>query len=100
MDDKKPKIDAGTIARSIILLLTLINAVLAFLGKDKIPFTEDGVYEWVTIISTIAATIWNWWENNAFTHNARKAEQYRKDLKSQGKNSDKQSETGEGEEHE
>lgn len=85
-DNKKPKIDSGTIARSIILLLTLINAVLGFLGKDKLPFTEDSVYEWVTIVTTIGATIWAWWQNNAFTHDARKAESFRKKLKSERKN--------------
>ncbi len=80
MNDKKLKLDAGTITRSIVLLLTMVNAVLAMLGKDKIPFTENGVYETVTVLTTLGATIWAWWENNAFTHNARKAEQYRKDL--------------------
>lgn len=87
-EQKKPKLDAGTISRTIILLLTLINALLAFLGKDSIPFTDDAVYEWVTIITTIGATVWNWWENNAFTHNARKAEQYRKNLKNNSKEAD------------
>lgn len=85
MNDKQLKLDAGTITRSIVLLLTMVNAVLAMLGKDKIPFTENGVYETVTVITTLGATIWAWWENNAFTHNARKAEQYRKDLNKEDK---------------
>lgn len=59
---------------------TVKGALVAMLGKDKIPFTENGVYETVTVLTTLGATIWAWWENNAFTHNARKAEQYRKDL--------------------
>lgn len=84
MDDKL-KLDAGTITRTIVLLLTMVNAVLALLGKDKIPFTENGIYEAVTVITTLGATIWAWWKNNAFTHNARKAEKYRKDLSKEEK---------------
>lgn len=84
MDDKI-KLDAGTITRSIVLLLTMINAVLAMLGKDKIPFTENGIYEAVTVITTLGATIWAWWENNAFTLNARKAEKYRRRLEQEDK---------------
>jgi len=73
-------LDAGTITRTVVLVLTLVNAVLSITGKDKIAFTDDQVYQVVSAILTVIVPIWTWWENNAFTRNARKAEKYRKDL--------------------
>lgn len=75
-----PKVDGGTIARTIILILTLVNTLLAVLGEEKIPVTENEVYEVVSAILAVAVPLWTWWKNNAFTRNARKAERYRKAL--------------------
>ena len=36
-------IKADTIARTIVLALALANQVLAFAGKDALPFTEDTI---------------------------------------------------------
>lgn len=92
MDDKEPqkhpRIDPSTISRTVVFFLTLVNGVLAFLGKDKLPFAEDEVYQWVTIITTVASSIWAWWQNNPYTLNARKAEEYRKELKQESKQTD------------
>ena len=50
MDEKKAqgfdpeKIDAKTVTRTVVLALTIVNTILAISGKDKIPFTENGVY--------------------------------------------------------
>lgn len=94
MDEKKAqgfdpeKIDAKTVTRTVVLALTIVNTILAISGKDKIPFTENGIYEAVTAILTVIVPLWNWWENNAFTKSARKAEAYRKDLKREEKAND------------
>jgi len=85
MNENTPKLDAMTITRTIVLILTLVNAVLAVMGKDKISFAENDIYEVVTAILTAIVPIWTWWQNNAFTKNARKAEKYRKDLKEKDK---------------
>lgn len=85
MNENTPKLDAMTITRTIVLILTLVNAVLAVMGKDKISFAENDIYEVVTAILTVIVPIWTWWQNNAFTKNARKAEKYRKDLKEKDK---------------
>lgn len=61
------KINAGTIARTIVLALALVNQCLALAGISPIPIEDEQV---VTIISTcwtVAASLWSWWKNNSFT---------------------------------
>ena len=43
------KVKTETIIRTIVLILALANQVLAIYGKDKIPVTEDEVYQLVTL---------------------------------------------------
>jgi len=73
-----------TIARTIVLFIALVNQVLAISGKEILPFTEDQVYQVVTLIGTIAASAWAWWKNNSFTKNAIEADKLLEDLKAKG----------------
>lgn len=59
-----------------MLILALINQVLAITGRQAIPITEDEVYQLITLVVTIAATLWSWWKNNSFTVPALKADEY------------------------
>lgn len=70
------KIKTDTIIRTIVLVLALVNQVLAIYGKEVIPVTEDEVYQLVTLIVTIASTLWAWWMNNSFTQAALMADEY------------------------
>lgn len=70
------KVKTETIIRTIILILALANQVLAIYGKEKIPITEDEVYQLVTLIVTVASALWAWWKNNSFTQPAIKADAY------------------------
>ena len=70
------KIKTDTIIRTIVLVLALVNQVLAIYGKEVIPVTEDEVYQLVTLIVTIASTLWAWWKNNSFTQAALMADEY------------------------
>ena len=70
------KIKTDTIIRTIVLILALVNQVLAIYGKKVIPVTEDEVYQLVTLIVTIASTLWAWWKNNSFTQAALMADEY------------------------
>ena len=70
------KIKTDTIIRTIVLILALVNQVLAIYGKEVIPVTEDEVYQLVTLIVTIASTLWAWWKNNSFTQAALMADEY------------------------
>lgn len=78
------KVKTETIIRTIVLILALANQVLAIYGKEKIPITEDEVYQLVTLIVTIGSAIWAWWKNNSFTQPAIKADEYMEKLRQRG----------------
>lgn len=75
-------VKTDTIARTIVLFLALANQVLAIAGKEVFPVTEDQVYQVVTLVVTIGASVWAWWKNNSFTQNAIEADNVLAQLKS------------------
>lgn len=75
------KIKPETIIRTIVLVLALANQVLAIYGKEALPITEDEVYQAITLIVTIATSLWAWWKNNSFTQPAIKADAYMEQLR-------------------
>ena len=77
------KISTDTIIRTVVLVVALINQVLTATGKNPLPFSDDMIYEAVTLAVTIGASVWAWWENNSFTKAAIEADQYLKDLKTE-----------------
>ncbi len=68
-------ITSGTIARTICLILALLNQVLAVLGKGTLAIAEDDIYQIVSLIATIAAGVAAWWKNNSFTKAAISADE-------------------------
>ena len=74
-------ITAGTIARTIVLLLALANQVLAMSGKQVLNIADDDIYQIVSIVFTISASVWSWWKNNSFSVNAINADKYLNKLK-------------------
>ena len=76
---KKVKID--TIVRTIVLIIALANQGLAIAGKEILPITDDQVYQVVTLIATIGASVWAWWKNNSFTPEALKADEVLAELR-------------------
>ena len=77
------KISKGTLIRTIILALALINQVLAIMGLSPLNIADDDIS---TIISTawtiIAATI-AWWKNNSFSDAAIRADELMHKLKNE-----------------
>lgn len=63
MNNIKP----DTIARTVVLILALVNQCLAVFGKEAIPIAEDQIYQLVTLAATIGSAAWAWWKNNSFT---------------------------------
>ena len=59
-----------------MLILALANQVLAIYGKEKLPVTEEEVYQLITLLVTIISAVWAWWKNNSFTQPALKADEY------------------------
>lgn len=90
------KISKGTIARTVALAVTLLNAILTAAGKNPLPYSETETYEAVSIVLAVIATIVGWWKNNSFTPAAIQADKYMKELKSQSDDIDDFSDFGEG----
>lgn len=78
------KVKADTIARTLVLILALINQVLAVLGKGTIDIAENDIYQLVSIVWTIISAIVAWWYNNSFTKHAIRADKYLAALKNGG----------------
>jgi len=85
MESEETMVKTKTIIRTIVLILALANQALAICGKEKIPVTDDEIYQLVTLIITIGSALWAWWKNNSFTKPAIKADEYlaklRKEMK-------------------
>lgn len=75
------KVTAGTIARTVILALALVNQVLTSTGHAVIPIEDDQITEIITLTITIASSLVAWWKNSSFTREAIVADQVMKSLK-------------------
>lgn len=63
-------VTAGTIARTIILILAIVNQVLTMLGKPILPINNEQIAELVASVWTIVMSFITWWKNNSFTQAA------------------------------
>lgn len=75
------KISAGTIARTIILLLALVNQCLTMAGVQTIPIVDEDINTIVATVWTVVSAIVAWWKNNSFTSAAIEADKELKHLK-------------------
>ncbi len=64
------KISKGTIIRTALLLLAIINNVLAIFGKAPLPITNEQLELIISTIFTVVMAVINWWKNNSFTRAA------------------------------
>ena len=64
------KIKKGTIIRTVCLIVALSNQVLTVCGKNPLPFSEEEVYEGVSVTITVVTALVAWWKNNSFTKRA------------------------------
>ena len=67
MSENKYKITAGTVARTVILAIALINQLLTAAGKSALPIEDETVTQFVSCAFTIGAAVVGFWKNNSFT---------------------------------
>lgn len=60
-------VTAGTITRTIVLVLALVNQILSTTGHAVLPIEDAQVETIVSTVWTMAASLWAWWKNNSFT---------------------------------
>ena len=75
------KISAGTIARTIILLLALINQCLSMAGVSPLPIEDEQVETIITTAWTVIAAVWAGWKNNSFTRAALAGDALKNEIK-------------------
>ncbi|MDO4614639.1 MAG: phage holin [Lachnospiraceae bacterium] len=70
----KEKISAGTIARTVLVFLALINQGLTIAGKSPIPVDDEAVTQFISYAFTAVTAVVAWWKNNSFTQKAIEAD--------------------------
>ena len=69
-------VKAGTWARGILLIISLVNMALSAAGKAPIPANYDELYTIVSIVFSVLVGISAYWKNNSFTSAAQTADKY------------------------
>ena len=81
MSQKEDIMTKGTITRTILLALAIINQLLTATGHNPLPADNDTVSTLVTAVVAILA----WWKNNSFTKHAKDADEYMRKAKEANK---------------
>ncbi len=63
-------VSSGTIARTVVLALAMINQILCIMGISPIPIDDEAIIEVITTGAMIITALWSWWKNNSFTKEA------------------------------
>lgn len=79
------KVSSGTIARTIVLAIALINQLLTAFGYNVIDISDETINTLVGTIFTVVASLVAFWKNNSFTQEALKADVVMKELKANSK---------------
>ena len=64
------KITTGTIVRTALLVLALVNQVLFVMGISPIPIDDEVLTQAITTGATVIIAIITWWKNQSFTKEA------------------------------
>ncbi len=83
-NSNKMNITAGTIARTIILVLALVNQILTATGHSVINISDESINTLISTGFTIVTAVIAWWKNNSFTQSALKADEVMREGKENG----------------
>lgn len=83
-ENSRMTISAGTIARTIILVLALLNQILTATGHSVINISDESINTLISTGFTIVTAIIAWWKNNSFTQSALKADEVMREGKENG----------------
>ena len=70
------KITKGTIVRTIMIAIVVINMILEKFGLDIINTSESAVAATVEMLIEAGSIIASWWYNNSFSYAAKKADRF------------------------
>lgn len=75
------KVSKGTVIRTSLLVLALLNNLLALFGKSPLPIENETVEEIISFIFTAGTSLIAWWKNNSFTDAALKGDAVMRQIK-------------------
>ena len=78
-------ISNGTIIRTVLLILALINQFLTIMNISPLPIEDEQITELLSLAFTIGTSLWAWWKNNSFTQEAIKADEYLESIRNTNK---------------
>ena len=70
MTPENEKITGATIARTVVLVIAVVNQILTMCGKPVLPFDDVTITEVVSGLFLIVTSAIAWWHNNSFTQAA------------------------------
>jgi SPP1 family holin len=74
-------VDRGTLIRSFVLFVALINQTLVIFGKSPLPLDSELVEQFVAVTFTVVSSLIAWFKNNYITE---KGKQQMKTLENSG----------------
>ncbi|RDU22219.1 phage holin [Anaerosacchariphilus polymeriproducens] len=75
------KITKGTIIRTLMLVVVILNMALKQAGKDVLNVSESEIGELIENLISLAIVLVGFWKNNSFSEKAKQADAFLKDLK-------------------
>lgn len=81
--EQNTTVTAATWARTICLLVALLNSLLTAFGKSPLPIDNEQLQQLVSTLITVVVAIINWWKNNSFTKEAIEADELLARLKAE-----------------
>ena len=74
--------NVGTITRTVLIIIALINQGLLIAGKNPLPFEDEQIAQVISFGFTTVTSLIAWWKNNNFSREAKEAQHYLDALKS------------------
>lgn len=78
------KVSNGTIVRTVLLALSIINNILALFGKAPLPISDEQLELIISTMITVVMAVVSWWKNNSFTKPAIEGDQLMNRLRKAG----------------
>ena len=78
----KHTVTKGTIIRTIMLLIVIVNLILKACGVNTLNIEENTVAVIVETLIELAVIVVTFWKNNSYSQKAIQADEFLKELKS------------------
>ena len=75
--------DKGTVTRTVVLFIAIINQALTLFGKSPLPIDSAQATDIISTAFTVVTALIAWWKNNDFTDAAREGTAHMKRLKTE-----------------